>query len=152
MTTFLILHFWFIFFGGIAALTAACALWKFKPWCRKPFINRTHGAVTDTGLRLLWVAARANIAYRRFDLSPLTVVPSWYNPDRRALDLWPRAITVETVRDLKQMGKPMNGLTSVGFWRPTKIQVAATSAGIDAIAYEFENVILARLGYSVEAR
>lgn len=136
---------------------------------KQRFINRT--AVPDSVLESQWSAAQTALSTAPF---PLDDAGGGIHPkDPRALTVTPENVTVTSVPDVPiadlvkinaAWGKdkdpsgtilvPSGTQTCHAFtkcWRRPRVYAAASEVPV-VLSYEFENIILAKLGYNIDQR
>ncbi len=139
------------------------------------FIN--HTKVSDAVLMDAWKQAQQHLATNPFPMSGQGTAGS-HPPDPRALNVQPKNVAVIAVpdtpiSDLVKVGKawsidkdPSGAILidfAAGFLEYTTVHAvtmpwtrprvyAAASEVPNVLSYEFENIILAKLGYNVEGR
>jgi hypothetical protein len=125
-----------------------------------PFINKT--TVPDTVLTQAWSFAQINLTNNPILLNQVTVSTQgssqqWVQPDPRAMGLNPWGITVEEQPEGPQHAIPCSiGLCASYVTFNPDIVVASDywlkNQPVAILQYEFENLMLHRLGYDVSQR
>jgi hypothetical protein len=106
------------------------------------FDNQTNGGATESQLQALWQQAQQELATQPIALNPVTVQMQGGTlqiiaPDSRANGVQPNCIAVISIPDL------------------TVAELQAENPGVALqhnTGWEFENIILARLGYDTSGR
>jgi hypothetical protein len=139
------------------------------------FINHTN--VSDAVLMDAWKQAQQHLATSSFPLSGQGTAGS-HPPDPRALSIQPNKVAVVSVPDTPisdlvkvdpdwKVGKDPSGAILIDFaagfleyttvhavtmpWTRPRVYAASSEVPL-VLSYEFENIILSRLGYNVEGR
>jgi hypothetical protein len=157
--------------AGVLIIVAACGGQPAQRPDESGFINQTNGAATSNDLKGLWQRAQQTLATQTIALNPVTaefqnVAVVYVAADPRAYQVAPNGVTVTAVPDI-----PVSALPSVfkdkGYVDPTgvircscptgychaytnnqQVWVAQSMALNDgATGWEFQNIILNRLGY-----
>lgn len=139
------------------------------------FVN--HTSAPESSLASQWATAQQNIGKNSW---PSSIGGPMHGPDARALTVQPKHVTVVAVPDVPVAvlaiadsnaawlkDKDPSGTILIvgnnGFmgyetvhsfacpWRKPRVYAAASLVNV-TLEYEFENIILAELGYSVEGR
>ena len=144
---------WLIGCGGMPSEPANTA-------APRAFINRT--SVSETVLTQAWSFAQINLTNNPILLNQLTVSTQgstqvWAQPDARAMGLQPWGITVEEQPEGPQHAIPCSiGLCASYVTFSPDIVVASDywlkTQPVPVLQYEFENLMLHRLGYDVSKR